>query len=61
MLCANTGNNWWKLEQGTEIPSSLKIVNDYGNHWSWEPSYTMRMEEYKAALCLIGGLCYKVS
>lgn len=56
-----TGKNWWKLDRGTTIPDELKLVNDYGNHWSWEPGYTMRMDEYKAALRLIGASLYKVS
>lgn len=55
------GKNWWKLDQGTDTPTELTLVNDYDNHWSWEPSYIMRMDEYKAALRLIGVSFYKVS
>ncbi|MBD2179653.1 hypothetical protein H6S82_03685 [Planktothrix sp. FACHB-1355] len=55
------GKNWWKLDAGTDIPSELTPINDYGNHWSWEPSYTMLVDEYKAALRLIGASFYKVS
>lgn len=55
------GKNWWKLNQGTDIPTELALVNDYDNHWSWEPSYTMPIDEYKAALRLIGASFYKVS
>ena len=55
------GKNWWKLDRGTDIPTELTLVNDYDKHWLWEPSYTMRMDEYKAALRLIGASFYKVS
>lgn len=55
------GKNWWKLDRGTDIPDELELVNDYGNHWSWEPSYTMQMEGYKAALRLIAEAFYKVT
>lgn len=55
------GKNWWKLDQGTDILTELKLINDYGNHWSWEPSDTMRMSEYKAALLVVGEAFYKVS
>ncbi len=55
------GKNWWKLDQGTDIPPELTLVNDYGNHWSWEPSYSMRTDQYKAALQSIGASFYKVS
>ena len=55
------GKNWWKLDQETDIPKELELINDYGNHWSWEPRYTMPMEEYKAALRLLGEAFYKVN
>ena len=55
------GKNWWKLDQGNDIPIQLKLINDYANHWSWEPNHTMRIEEYKAALRLISEAFYKVS
>jgi len=55
------GKTWWKLDQSTEIPTELTLVNDYGNHWSWEPSYTMGRDDYIAALRLIGASFYRVS
>lgn len=55
------GKNRWKLDAGTKIPPELRLVNENDNHWIWEPSYTMPMEEYKAALGLIGEFFYKVS
>ncbi len=56
-----SGKNWWKLEQGTEIPPQLTLVNDYGNHWLWKPREVMPLEEYKAALREIGDHFAKVN
>lgn len=53
------GKNWWRLDEGIEIPNDLRVVNDYGNHYLWEPSYTMRLEDYKDTSESIGDLCYK--
>jgi hypothetical protein len=47
-----SGRNWWKLvretsalrNRGSEIPSLLRVVNDYGDHWLWEPSYSMTLD-----------------
>lgn len=55
------GKNWWKLDQGTEIPNELRVVNDYGHHWLWEPSYSMPLDTYQEALQLVGKRFYKVS
>jgi hypothetical protein len=44
---AGRGKNWWKLSLGTEIPSELILVNDHGNHWVWQPSYNMPLDQYK--------------
>jgi hypothetical protein len=55
------GNNWWRLDEGIEIPAELRVVNDYGNHYLWEPSYTMRLEDYLSVLSSIGELFYKVN
>lgn len=56
-----SGKNWWKLNQETDIPDELKVVNDYGNHWLWEPSYTMQLDTYKLALRAVGSVFYRVS
>lgn len=54
------GKNWWKLDAGTEIPSEIKLVNDRNGHWLWQPSRTMTMDAYKAALRQISPFFYKV-
>jgi hypothetical protein len=56
-----SGKNWWKLDRESDIPNQLRIVNDYGNHWLWEPSYSMSLDDYLWALQLVGNLFYKVS
>ena len=53
------GKNWWRLDEGMEIPTELRVVNDYGNHYLWEPSYAMSLEDYNYALAAIGDLFYK--
>jgi hypothetical protein len=53
--------NWWKLDQGTEIPNELRVVNDHGSHWLWEPSYSMPIDTYREALQSVGNRFYKVS
>ncbi len=53
--------NWWKLDQGAVIPDALHLVNDYGDHWAWEPGYTMRLDEYKTALQSVAPRFYKMS
>jgi photosystem II stability/assembly factor-like uncharacterized protein len=55
------GKNWWKLDRGTTIPDALYLVNDYGNHWSWESGYTMKLDEYKIALQSVAARFYKMS
>ncbi|WP_309745345.1 MULTISPECIES: hypothetical protein [unclassified Chamaesiphon] len=55
------GRNWWKLDREAEIPSELRVVNDYGDHWLWEPSYSMPLDEYRQALQSLGEQFYKIS
>ena len=55
------GKNWWRLDEGTAIPNELRVVNDYGNHWLWEPAYSMPLEVYQAALRTVGELFYRVN
>ncbi|MBW4621241.1 MAG: hypothetical protein KME17_18015 [Cyanosarcina radialis HA8281-LM2] len=56
-----SGKNWWKLDRGTEIPNQLRVVNDYGHHWLWEPSYSMPLDVYKEALRFVGKRFDRVS
>jgi hypothetical protein len=56
-----SGKNWWKLDRQTDIPNELRVVNDYGNHWLWEPIYSMPLDDYRQALRSIDERFYKVS
>ena len=53
--------NCWTLDAGTEIPPALNVINDRGNHWSWEPEENMPMVRYKTNLQLIGQSFEKIS
>jgi|GEM_PF-1346680 hypothetical protein len=55
------GKNWWCLDPDTEIPPELELVNDHDDHWLWQPSYTMPLEQYQTALRLVAASFYKVS
>lgn len=40
--------NWWVIRAGTEYDDNhFKLINDRGNHWSWAPADTMRLQHYK--------------
>lgn len=58
---AGRGKNWWRLDAGIEIPGELRVVNDHGNHYLWEPSYAMPLLLYQETLAAIGELFYKVN
>ena len=55
------GKSWWKLDQGVEIANALRVVNDYKDHWLWEPVYAMTLERYRQALRLVAESFYQVS
>jgi hypothetical protein len=46
--------HWWRLPAGSEYDGALLFVwNDHGDHWSWEPAYTMLLSSYVAALAAV--------
>lgn len=50
------GNWWWRLAAGTPYDDNvLKLWNDFGNHWSWEPIQDMPLSDYVAVLTEING------
>jgi hypothetical protein len=55
------GKNLWKLDPGIDIPIELELINDHNNHWLWQPSMTMPIDEYKAALKQVGEFFYKIN
>jgi hypothetical protein len=55
------GKNWWGLPQGFMYPTTLLVVNDHGNHYSWEPSVEMPLSNYVALLVAVNPHFIKVS
>ncbi|MDB9511509.1 hypothetical protein PN499_09980 [Kamptonema animale CS-326] len=55
-----SGKNWWKLDEGTDIPSELELVNDRPGHWLFQPSRPMPLVQYKELLHSIGTLFCKL-
>ena len=46
-------NKIWVLCSSSPLDPVLKAVNDYGIHWSIQPSKVLTVQEYKAALCTL--------
>ncbi|MGO8916520.1 MAG: hypothetical protein ACLQJR_11500 [Stellaceae bacterium] len=45
---------WWRLPAGTDYNDiALVLVNDQGNHWSWEPRFDMELAAYQNALAAV--------
>jgi hypothetical protein len=55
------GKNWWKLDESTDIPSQLKLINDHENHWLCQPSQIMTIDTYQDALRIIGAAFNKIN
>jgi hypothetical protein len=55
------GKNWWRLDADIDIPNRLKLINDRGNHWLWQPSQVMTLATYQDALRIIGSSFYKIN
>ena len=46
-------NKTWVLCSTSSLDPALKAINDYGTHWSIQPSKVLTVQEYKAALSTI--------
>lgn len=44
------GSPWWVLPAEFEYPDDLVVVNDHGNHFSWEPRFDMPLADFVAIL-----------
>jgi hypothetical protein len=55
------GKNWWKLEANIDIPDELRLINDYENHWLWQPSQVMTMDTYRDALKIVDAAFNKIN
>ena len=47
------GSPWWILPAGSEYPDELVVVNDHGNHFSWEPRFEMPLTDFLANLATV--------
>jgi len=55
------GKNWWMLPIGFDYPDELIVVNDHGNHFSWEPAIDMKLDDYVDLLAFVELAFAKVS
>ena len=46
---------------GYTYPDALSVVNDHGNHYSWEPRVEMPLADYVALLAAVNPHFIKVS
>jgi hypothetical protein len=44
----------WHLPKGTTYSDELFLVNDQGDHWSWEPAHDMEMADFRGFLAAVG-------
>ncbi len=44
------GRNWWVLPAGSDYPDDLIVVNDHGNHYSWEPNADLPLADFVTLL-----------
>jgi hypothetical protein len=47
------GGPWWRLPAGSAYDSQLSLINDFGNHWLWQPNNDMSLADYRAALASV--------
>jgi hypothetical protein len=55
------GRNRWRLPQGYAYPDTLYVMNDHGNHYSWERRAEMPVADYVALLAAVNPRFMKVS
>lgn len=41
---------WWKASAGTKVSPKLTVRNDKPNHWAWEPTVDMPLDDYISLL-----------
>jgi hypothetical protein len=55
------GRNWWLLPAGFDYPADLSVVNDHGDHYSWEPNIDLPLTDFMALLASVEAAFRKVS
>src|SRR6266851_1885913 len=47
------GRNWWLLPAGFDYPDELLVVNDHGDHYSWEPNVDLALADFIVLLASV--------
>lgn len=47
------GKNWWLVPASFEYPPELRVVNDHGEHYNWEPNLDMTLADFVALLAAV--------
>lgn len=47
------GRNWWVLPAGSEYPDEISVINDHGDHTSWEPNVALPLADFVALLATV--------
>lgn len=55
------GSPWWVLPAEFEYSEDIIVVNDHGNHFSWEPRFDMPLAEFVAILASVESAFRKVT
>lgn len=55
------GRNWWMLPAGFAYADEISVVNDHGNHYSWEPNVDMPLADYVDLLEAVESAFTKIS
>ena len=55
------GRNWWRLPRWYAYPAGLSVVDDHGNHYSWELRVEMPFTDYVVLLAAVNPHFMKVS
>jgi hypothetical protein len=55
------GKNWWLLPRGSDYSDELDVVNDHGNHHSWEPNSDLPLADFLAFLASVESAFRRIS
>jgi hypothetical protein len=56
-----SGRNWWVLPAGTEYPDEISVINDHGNHYSWEANVDLPLADFLALLATMESAFTRIS
>ena len=55
------GRNWWVLPGESEYPDEISVINDHGDHYSWEPNVDLPLADFVALLATVEGAFARIS